>query len=177
MPVILDEEGIRRALVRIGHEILERNKGAKDLVLVGVRTRGVPLARRLQAFFREFEKKDVPVGELDITLYRDDLNRRRVPQLKETLIDFSLDARVVVLTDEVIFTGRTVRAACDALFDLGRPRAVQLAVLVDRGHREVPIRPDFVGKNLPTAWEDDVRVRLREVDGEDCVELVRGGEK
>lgn len=171
---LMSAEELRRCLLRIAHEILERNKGAKDLVLVGIRTRGVPFARRLKNFFRRVEGLDVPVGALDITLYRDDLQRIRTPVVQKTEVPVSIDDRVVVLCDEVIFTGRTVRAAMDALMDLGRPREVQLAVIVDRGHRQLPIRPDFVGKNIPSRWEDEVKVYLREVDGRDKVEIHYG---
>src|SRR5215831_14927156 len=169
---VLGPDEIRRALTRIGHEILERTNGAGDVVLLGIPTRGVPLARRLAARLAETEGIRVPVGSLDITLYRDDLRLRPARTLGHTEVPGSgIDGMVVVLVDDVLFSGRTVRAALDALGDLGRPRAVQLAVLVDRGHRELPIRPDYVGKNLPTAKREIVRVLLTETDGQDLVTL------
>jgi pyrimidine operon attenuation protein / uracil phosphoribosyltransferase len=162
---VLDAGEIRRALTRIAHEVLERNKGADDLVLVGIPTRGVPLARRLARRLQEIEDHAVPVGELDITMYRDDLRSQPVRTPAATTIpDGGIDDRVVVLVDDVLFSGRTIRAALDALGDLGRPRAVRLAVLVDRGHRELPIRADHVGKNLPSARTERVMVRLTETD-------------
>jgi pyrimidine operon attenuation protein/uracil phosphoribosyltransferase len=174
---VLGPEEIRRALTRIGHEILERTEGAADVVLLGIPTRGVPLARRLARRLTETECVSIPVGSLDITLYRDDLRLRPARTLGHTEVPpAGIDGRIVVLVDDVLFSGRTVRAALDALGDIGRPRAVQLAVLVDRGHRELPIRPDYVGKNLPTATREEVRVRLAEVDGEDSVTLVAGGQ-
>jgi pyrimidine operon attenuation protein / uracil phosphoribosyltransferase len=167
---LMDEADIRRALTRIAHEILERNKGAEDLVLVGIADRGDDIARRLAAEIRRIEGTEVPVGELDITFYRDDIGlRAEAPEVHETRIPFPVDGRTVVLSDDVLFTGRTIRAALDALIDFGRPRAIQLAVLVDRGHRELPIRADFIGKNVPTRTGDQVRVALTEVDGEDAV--------
>lgn len=174
---VMDAEEIRRALTRVAHEIIERNRGTEGLALVGIRTRGVPLARRLASTIERVEGSPIPVGTLDVTLYRDDVFSRgssharrvaaRVPGLTE--IPFDVSGRRVVLVDEVIFTGRTIRAALGALMDLGRPEAIQLAVLVDRGHREIPIRPDFIGKNLPTARREHVEVRLQETDGEDAV--------
>src|SRR5712691_6323180 len=169
---VLGPDEIRRALTRIGHEILERTDGAAEVVLLGIPTRGVPLARRLAERLSETEGVRVPVGSLDITLYRDDLRLRPARTLGHTEVpDAGIDGMVVVLVDDVLYSGRTVRAALDALGDIGRPRAVQLAVLVDRGHRELPIRPDYVGKNLPTAKGEAVRVLLAEVDGEDAVLL------
>ncbi len=169
---VLGSDEIRRALTRIGHEILERTDGARDVVLLGIPTRGVPLARRLAARLADTEGVRVPVGSLDITLYRDDLRLRPARALGHTDVpDAGIDGTVVVLVDDVLYSGRTVRAALDALNDIGRPRAVQLAVLVDRGHRELPIRPDYVGKNLPTAKRELVRVLLTETDGEDAVTL------
>ena len=169
---VLGSDEIRRALTRIGHEILERTDGGEDVVLLGIPTRGVPLARRLAARLADTEGLAVPAGALDITLYRDDLRLRPARTLGRTEIPESgIDGKVVLLVDDVLFSGRTVRAALDALNDLGRPRAVQLAVLVDRGHRELPIRPDYVGKNLPTAKREQVRVLLAEIDGEDAVTL------
>ena len=171
---VLGPDEIRRALTRIGHEILERTDGAGDVVLLGIPTRGVPLARRLSERLAETEGVRVPVGSLDITLYRDDLRLRPARTLGHTEVPGSgIDGMVVVLVDDVLFSGRTVRAALDALGDIGRPRAVQLAVLVDRGHRELPIRPDYVGKNLPTAKREVVRVLLTETDGEDSVTLAQ----
>jgi pyrimidine operon attenuation protein / uracil phosphoribosyltransferase len=173
---VLGSEEIRRALSRIGHEILERTDGAREVVLLGIPTRGVPLARRLAARMVETETIDVPVGSLDITLYRDDLRLKPARALGPTEVPSSgIDGRVVILVDDVLFSGRTVRAALDALGDIGRPRAVQLAVLVDRGHRELPIRPDYVGKNLPTSKREVVKVRLTEIDGVDSVTILTAG--
>ena len=166
---VLDEAGLDRALTRIAHEILERNGGAQDLTVVGLRTRGITLARRLAAKIAHIDGATLPVGTLDITLYRDDLDMRGVPVIRGTDIPFPIKNRVVILVDDVLFTGRTIRAALDALIDLGRPRSIQLAILVDRGHRELPIRPDYVGKNLPTSRRESVAVRLKEHDGEDRV--------
>lgn len=167
---IMDEEAIRRALTRIAHEIIEKNKGTESIALVGIRRRGVPLAQRLAALIREFEGADVPTGVLDITLYRDDLTTRaEQPVVHRTDVPFSVEKKRIVLVDDVLYTGRTVRAALDALIDLGRPQMIQLAVLVDRGHRELPIRADYVGKNVPTSHREVVNVRLREVDGEEGV--------
>ena len=160
---VLDYEGIRRALLRIAHEILERNKGTKDLALIGIRTGGMHLARRLQSEIRSIEKVDVPVGIVDITLYRDDLGELG-PQAKirETQISFDITDKKVILVDDVLYTGRTIRSALDALIDFGRPQSIQLAVLVDRGHRELPIKADYVGKNFPTSQSETVEVRLVE---------------
>jgi pyrimidine operon attenuation protein/uracil phosphoribosyltransferase len=167
---LLDEGEIRRAVTRIAHEILERNKGARRLALVGIAARGDDLARRLAAEISRIEGVDVPVGVLDITFYRDDIGMRaEAPQVHETRIGFDITHATVVLVDDVLFTGRTIRAAMDALIDFGRPRAIQLAVLVDRGHRELPIRADYVGKNVPTRKDEEVQVRLKEMDGEDAV--------
>ncbi|HPL62576.1 MAG: bifunctional pyr operon transcriptional regulator/uracil phosphoribosyltransferase PyrR [Syntrophales bacterium] len=168
--VVMDEEGIDRALTRIAYEILEKNKGVENLVLVGIQTGGVFLARRLSGKILSIENAQVPCGILDITLYRDDvLKKRQRPMLGKTDIPFSLEDRKVVLVDDVLFTGRTVRAAMDALIDFGRPRLIQLAVLVDRGHRELPIRADFVGKNLPSSLWEAVSVHLTEKTGTDEV--------
>ena len=167
---VFDADDLRRALTRIAHEIVERNHGADDIVLVGMYTRGVPLARRLAAAIASFENVEPPVGMLDVAFFRDDIGLRPVAPTGPTEVP-DLAGRVAVLVDDVLFTGRTVRAALGSLLELGRPRAVQLAVLVDRGHRELPIRADFVGKNLPTRISEDVRVRLQESDGDDAVEL------
>jgi pyrimidine operon attenuation protein / uracil phosphoribosyltransferase len=178
MPVVMDADRIGRTLTRIAHEIVERNKGTDDLALVGVRTRGVPIARRIARTLREITGHEVPTGSLDITLYRDDLMRHAVgpqPLVRRTDIQFSIDDRKILLVDDVLYTGRTTRAALDALIDYGRPKAIQLIVLVDRGHRELPIKADYVGKNLPTAPEESVQVRLIEIDGEDEVVLESGG--
>ncbi|MDD5227127.1 MAG: bifunctional pyr operon transcriptional regulator/uracil phosphoribosyltransferase PyrR [Candidatus Omnitrophica bacterium] len=173
---VLDEGGIERALARIAHEILERNQGTAHLVLVGIRTRGVFLAERLQKKLFEIEKKEIPVGILDITLYRDDLSEiGPKPELHETNILFDLKGKIVVLVDDVLFTGRTIRAALDGLIDFGRPKAIQLAVLVDRGHRELPIKADYVGKNVPTSFQDKVVIRLKEAEGKDEAVVFGGG--
>ena len=172
--MVLDDRDIVRALTRIAHEILERNKGADDLVLLGIPSRGVPLARRVAERIAAVEGYDVPVGSLDVTMYRDDLRMKPARALMPTQIPAGgIDGKVVVLVDDVLFSGRTIRAALDAVTELGRPEAIQLAVLVDRGHRELPIRADFVGKNLPTGVGEDVRVRLVETDAvdEDAIEL------
>lgn len=166
---VLDEPALDRALTRIAHEILERNAGAADLAFVGLRTRGVTLAQRLARKIADIDGAQIPVGTLDITLYRDDLDMRGAPVVRGTDIPFSIKDKSVVLVDDVLFTGRTIRAALDALIDLGRPKMIQLAILIDRGHRELPIRPDYVGKNLPTSRRESVAVRLREHDGEDRV--------
>jgi pyrimidine operon attenuation protein/uracil phosphoribosyltransferase len=172
--VVMDADRISRTLTRIAHEIVERNKGVEDLALVGVRTRGVHIARRLARTLREITQTDIPTGALDITLYRDDLMRHAVgpqPLVRRTEIPFSIDDKKILLVDDVLYTGRTTRAALDALIDFGRPKAIQLIVLVDRGHRELPIKADYVGKNLPTNPEESVRVRLQETDGQDEVVL------
>jgi pyrimidine operon attenuation protein/uracil phosphoribosyltransferase len=170
---LLAADDVRRAITRIAHEIVERDRDLSLLAIVGIRARGDALAARIQSAIRANEGVDVPLGAIDITLYRDDLTRiGYAPVVRESEIPFSVDGRVVVLVDDVLFTGRTIRAAMDALVDYGRPRAIRLAVLVDRGHRELPIRADFVGRNVPTAPGDDVRVHLAEVDGRDEVEVV-----
>jgi pyrimidine operon attenuation protein/uracil phosphoribosyltransferase len=172
MPEVMDADRMSRALTRIAHEILERNRGTGELALVGIRTRGVPLARRLSRALNEINGEDVPTGALDITLYRDDLMRTPVgpqPLIRKTEIPFSIDDRRILLVDDVLYTGRTIRAALDALIDFGRPRAIQLVVMVDRGHRELPIKADYVGKNLPTSLKQSVQVRLQEIDGVDQV--------
>ncbi|PKM81691.1 MAG: bifunctional pyr operon transcriptional regulator/uracil phosphoribosyltransferase PyrR [Firmicutes bacterium HGW-Firmicutes-14] len=166
--LILDADGIRRALTRIAHEIIERNKGVDDVALIGIRRRGVPLAERLARRIGEIEGKNVPIGILDITLYRDDLTTvTHQPVIHKTEIPFDIDNKTIVLIDDVLFTGRTVRAALDAIIDLGRPQGIQLAVLVDRGHRELPIRADYVGKNVPTSRKEIVSVYLTELDQKD----------
>ena len=169
---LLNEEAMHRALKRMSHQILEQNEGAEGLVFLGIRRRGVPLARELARNIKEIEGSDVPVGELDITLYRDDLSETDpVPTVNYTKIDFPVKDKKVILVDDVIYTGRTVRAALDAVSALGRPASIQLAVLVDRGHRELPIRADYVGKNVPTSRNEIVSVQVTEFDGQTCVDL------
>ncbi len=170
---VMDKEAIRRALVRLAHEIIEKNKGIENLALVGIRTRGAVLAQRICSCIKEIEKADIPLGVLDITLYRDDLTLiANQPVVHETSIDFDITQKKIILVDDVLFTGRTVRAALDALIDFGRPSCIQLAVLIDRGHRELPIRADYVGKNLPTSLNENVQVLLEETDNtEDCVQI------
>jgi pyrimidine operon attenuation protein/uracil phosphoribosyltransferase len=172
---VMDPGEVDRALTRMAHEILERNRGAGDLMLVGIHTRGAPLAKRLAATIEHIEGSTVLAGSLDIGLYRDDLDRRPRTELGKTEVPEPIDGVTVVLVDDVLYTGRTIRAALDALADLGRPARVQLAVLVDRGHRELPIRPDYVGKNLPTAHEERVTVHVAEIDGADGVDIESGG--
>ena len=174
MPVVMDAERIGRSLARIAHEILERNRGIEELAFVGIRTRGVPLAKRLAHSVGEISNSEIPTGALDITLYRDDLMRHAVgaqPFVRRTEIPFSIDEKRILLVDDVLYTGRTIRAALDALIEFGRPRAIQLVVLVDRGHRELPIKADYVGKNLPTSLSQSVQVHLVEIDGRDEVEI------
>jgi pyrimidine operon attenuation protein/uracil phosphoribosyltransferase len=178
MPVVMDADRVGRTLTRIAHEIVERNRTLDDLALVGIRSRGEHLARRLAEQLQQIAGRAVPTGALDITLYRDDLMRHAVgpqPLVRSTDIPFSIDDRLLLLVDDVLYTGRTVRAALDALIDFGRPQAIQLVVLVDRGHRELPIKADYVGKNLPTSRGESVQVRLEEVDGDD--EVVISGEE
>jgi pyrimidine operon attenuation protein/uracil phosphoribosyltransferase len=175
MPVVMDAVRIGRSLARIAHEILERNRAVEELALVGIRTRGVPLARRIAQTIREINQHEIPTGALDITLYRDDLMRTAVgaqPLIRRTEIPFSIDDRRILLVDDVLYTGRTIRAALDALIEFGRPKAIQLIVLVDRGHRELPIKADYVGKNLPTSPSESVQVHLTEIDGRDEVEIL-----
>ena len=177
MPQVMDADRMSRALTRIAHEILERNRGLDEIALVGIRTRGVPLARRLARSLKEINGDSVQTGALDITLYRDDLMRQPVgpqPVVRSTEIPFSIDDRKILLVDDVLYTGRTIRSALDALIDFGRPRAIQLVVLIDRGHRELPIKADYVGKNVPTSMRQSVQVRLHEIDGAD--EVVIEGE-
>ena len=174
MPIVMDADRVGRSLMRIAHEILERHRGTDNLALIGIRARGVPLAERLAANLKTAGGLDVPTGSLDITLYRDDLMRHQVgpqPILRRTDIPFSIDGKMILLVDDVLYTGRTIRAALDALIDFGRPSAIQLVVLVDRGHRELPIRADYVGRNVPTSRQQSVQVRLQEIDGRDEVEV------
>ena len=178
MPVVMDADRVGRTLARIAHEIVERNRTLDEIALVGIRSRGEHLARRLAEQLQQIAGRAVPTGALDITLYRDDLMRQPVgpqPLVRSTDIPFSIDERIILLVDDVLYTGRTVRAALDALIDFGRPQAIQLVVLVDRGHRELPIKADYVGKNLPTSRRESVQVRLVEVDGDD--EVVINGEE
>lgn len=171
--VVMGESEIKRTLVRIAHEIVEKNKGATNLALIGVRTRGVFLAKRLVQEIFKIEKKEIPVGILDITLYRDDLSLvARQPLVLKTEIPFDVSQKKIVLVDDVLYTGRTIRAAMDAIVDLGRPQVIQLAVLVDRGHRELPIRADYIGKNIPTSKKEVVKVKLKEIDGEEKVGII-----
>lgn len=168
--IIMDSEAIRRALVRIAHEIIEKNKGVEDVVIVGIRTRGVPLAQRIAAEINAIENCEMTVGMLDITLYRDDLSTLGYnPVVHGTDINFDLSGKHVVLVDDVLYTGRTIRAALDAVIDMGRPKTIQLAVLVDRGHKELPVRADYVGKNVPTSQKETIEVVLNEIDGTDEV--------
>jgi pyrimidine operon attenuation protein/uracil phosphoribosyltransferase len=169
---LLGADDIRRAVARLAHEVVERNQGVESVVLVGLRTRGLPLARRLQQRILEFEGVEVPLGELDITLYRDDVHQRAPRPLSPTSMPVDISDKTVVLVDDVLYTGRTIRAALDALIDLGRPRSIQFVCLIDRGHRELPIRPDYVGKNVPTSRHEKVAVRLEEIDGIDEVALI-----
>ena len=169
---LMNEEAMHRALKRMSHEILEQNEGAENVVFLGIRRRGVPLAKELAKNIKEIEGSEIPVGELDITLYRDDLSETDVvPHVNETKVDFSVKDKIVILVDDVIYTGRTSRAALDAVSALGRPAQIQLAVLVDRGHRELPIRADYVGKNVPTSRSEIVSVQVTEFDGQMCVNL------
>jgi pyrimidine operon attenuation protein/uracil phosphoribosyltransferase len=171
--VVFDRADLSRTVIRIAHEIVEKN-GDRPFALIGIHRRGVPVARRIAAQIADFDGRNIPVGELDISFYRDDIGQQResAPVVHSSSIDFSIDEHVIVLVDDVLYTGRTVRAAIDALFDYGRPPAVQLAVLADRGHRELPIRPDFVGKNLPTSSDERVNVRVEELDGVDEIAIV-----
>ena len=172
---LLDQEGIRRSLTRIAHEILEKNKGVKDLILVGIRRRGVPLAERLAQIIYQIEGAEILVGKLDITLYRDDLMTSSDQLIvRATEIPVDITGKKIILVDDVLYTGRTVRAALDAIMDLGRPNSIQLAVLVDRGHRELPIRADYIGKNTPTSHKEAIHVMVKEIDGEDRVLIVEG---
>jgi pyrimidine operon attenuation protein / uracil phosphoribosyltransferase len=177
MPVIMDADRMSRTLTRIAHEVVERNRGIENLALVGIRTRGVVLAKRLAQALQQITNAPVPTGALDITLYRDDLMRHQVgpqPLVRKTEIPFSIDDQKILLVDDVLYTGRTIRAALDALIDFGRPKEIQLIVMVDRGHRELPIKPDYVGKNVPTSLKESVHVRLTEIDGTDEVAVDNG---
>lgn len=174
MPVVMDADRMSRTLTRIAHEIIERNRALDELALIGLRSRGVPLAKRLSHIITGIAGLEIPAGALDITLYRDDLGRHRLgsqPVVRSTEIPFSIDDRRILLVDDVLYTGRTIRAALDALIEFGRPKTIQLVVLVDRGHRELPIKADYVGKNLPTSPAQSVQVRLAEIDGKDEVEI------
>ncbi|MCB5261441.1 MAG: bifunctional pyr operon transcriptional regulator/uracil phosphoribosyltransferase PyrR [Candidatus Cloacimonetes bacterium] len=170
---IMDSTQIKRSMQRMAHEIIEQNRGLERIRLVGIRSRGVPLANQLSDYLKLISNQEIPVGILDITLYRDDLSTiAHQPVIKGTQLDFEIEDAIVVLVDDVLFTGRTVRAAIDALMDFGRPRQIQLAVLIDRGHRELPIKADYVGKNVPTSKEEIIKVALKEIDGEDSVKIV-----
>ena len=174
MSLVMDADRVSRSLARIAHEIVERNRGIEELAFVGIRTRGVPLARRIAQAIQAINDHEIPTGALDITLYRDDLMRHAVgpqPVVRRTEIPFSIDDKRILLVDDVLYTGRTIRAALDALIDFGRPKSIQLVVLVDRGHRELPIKADYVGKNLPTSLTQSVQVHLTETDGRDEVEI------
>lgn len=174
MPLVMDADRMARSITRMAHEVVERNRGVESLALIGILARGVPLAHRLAKEIEVIAGVAVPTGELDITLYRDDLRRHNVgpqPVVRKTDVPFSIDDRVILLVDDVLFTGRTIRAAFDALIDFGRPRAIQLLALIDRGHRELPIRADYVGRNIPTQRQQSVQVRLLEIDGRDEVEV------
>jgi pyrimidine operon attenuation protein/uracil phosphoribosyltransferase len=170
---IMDKDQMERSLQRMAHEIIEQNRGLEKIRLVGIRSRGVPLAERLSSYLKLITNQEIPVGILDITLYRDDLSTiSHQPIIKGSAIDFDIEDAVIVLVDDVLYTGRTVRAAIDALMDFGRPKQIQLAVLIDRGHRELPIKADYVGKNVPTSKEEIIKVALEEIDGEDSVQIV-----
>jgi pyrimidine operon attenuation protein/uracil phosphoribosyltransferase len=174
MAIVMDADRMARSITRIAHEIVERNRGVEHLALIGIRARGVPIAARLATEIKGIAGVDVPTGALDITLYRDDLRHHAAgpqPVIRRTDVPFSIDDRLILLVDDVLFTGRTIRAAFDALIDFGRPRAIQLVALIDRGHRELPIRADYVGRNIPTSRQQSVQVRLVEIDGRDEVEV------
>lgn len=171
--IIMDKDQMERTIHRMAHEIIEQNRGIENICFVGIRTRGVPLARRLADYLRLIEGKDIPVGVLDITLYRDDLSMiSHQPVIKGSELGFEIEGASIILVDDVLYTGRTVRAAIDALLDFGRPQQIQLAVLIDRGHRELPIKADYVGKNVPTSKEEIIKVSFEEIDGEDSVKIV-----
>ena len=172
--LIMDEKGIHRALVRIAHEIIEHNKGTEDMAIIGIKARGAPLAQRIAEIINQIEETELPVGSMDITLYRDDIQTKlEQPLVQKTEIDFDVVDKTIILVDDVLFTGRTIRAALDQIIDFGRPKSIQLAVLVDRGHRELPVRADYVGKNIPTAFEDLVEVKIKEIDEQDSVAVIR----
>lgn len=172
---LMDDKAMERSLTRLAHEIIEKNKGIDSIVLLGIKSRGVPIARRLSEKIKSIEGTELPVGELDITLYRDDLEKiTDSPEVRGLKVDFEINSKIVILVDDVIFTGRTVRAAMDAVMDYGRPGSIQLAVLVDRGHRELPIRPDYVGKNIPTSRKEIVKVKIEEMDGVSEISIYQG---
>ncbi|HHZ6739766.1 bifunctional pyr operon transcriptional regulator/uracil phosphoribosyltransferase PyrR [Enterococcus faecalis] len=173
---VVDAVTMKRALTRISYEIIERNKGIQDIVLVGIKTRGIYIAQRLSERLKQLEEIDVPVGELDITLYRDDVKDMEEPELHSSDVPVSIEGKEVILVDDVLYTGRTIRAAMDAVMDLGRPRKISLAVLVDRGHRELPIRADYVGKNIPTSKTEEIIVEMEERDGADRIMISKGNE-
>ena len=173
---VVDAVTMKRALTRISYEIIERNKGIQDIVLVGIKTRGIYIAQRLAERLKQLEDIDVPVGELDITLYRDDVKDMEEPELHSSDVPVSIEGKEVILVDDVLYTGRTIRAAMDAVMDLGRPRKISLAVLVDRGHRELPIRADYVGKNIPTSKTEEIIVEMEERDGADRIMIIKGNE-
>lgn len=171
--VLLDKTAIKRSLTRIAHEIIEKNKGVDNIILIGIKTRGVPLAKRLSKFIEDFEGQKVEVGTVDVTLYRDDLTMiSKEPTVTDTHIDVEIEGKKIVLVDDVLYTGRTARAALDAIMDIGRPEMIQLAVLIDRGHRELPIRADYVGKNIPTSKKEVISVKIEEIDGEDGIDIL-----
>ncbi|HIY58604.1 MAG TPA: bifunctional pyr operon transcriptional regulator/uracil phosphoribosyltransferase PyrR [Candidatus Tetragenococcus pullicola] len=172
---VIDAVTMKRALTRITYEIIERNQGIEDLVIIGIKTRGIYIAQRIAQRLKQLESVDIPVGELDITLYRDDKKEMEEPEINASSIPVDLEGKEVILVDDVLYTGRTIRAALDALMDYGRPQRISLAVLVDRGHRELPIRPDFIGKNIPTSLSEEIVVEMEEVDGKDRI-LIRNGE-
>ena len=174
--LVMDAKTIERALIRIAHEIVEKNKGAENMAVIGIKNRGEYLAQRVAKLIEKIEKVQIPVGLMDITLYRDDVQTKlEQPLVQKTEILFDVVEKVIILVDDVLFTGRTIRAALDQIIDFGRPECIQLAVLVDRGHRELPIRADYVGKNIPTSKEERVKVKIKEVDGEDSVSIFKGG--
>ncbi len=175
---IIDPEGLQRTIKRIAHELVERNRGVDELVLLGLRTRGLPLANRLNEAIKDITGKVLPVGVLDVTMYRDDVFQKiKQPQVQVTAIEFNIDGKTVVIVDDVLYTGRTIRAALDAIVDVGRPTLIQLAVLVDRGHRELPIRADYIGKSIPTSQGEEIKVKVKEVDDQDGVFLVNSTEE
>ena len=171
MKVLLDEQAISRAITRIAHEIIEKNKGIENVVILGVKTRGVPIAQRICKRIEEIENTSIPLGTIDITFYRDDLEKKSDAPILQEFENIYVKDQIVIIVDDVVFTGRTCRAAIDAILDIGRPKKIQFAALVDRGHREIPLRPDYVGKNVPTSLEEVVHVQLVEIDGEDRVVL------